>query len=77
MGEHDRRTGRHTGGKGNAGFSLFEDGEFLFELTGGRVIPARVDKRSFRGQVICREADLLVDHESARHFQAGSRCTRG
>jgi hypothetical protein len=77
MRQHHCRARGHAGSKGYAGFGLLEDGEFLFELPGGRVVPAGVDKRSFRGQVVRRETDFLVDHESARHFQAGSRCTRG
>jgi len=77
MRQHHCRARGHAGSKGYAGFGLLEDGEFLFELPGGRVVPAGVDKRSFRGQVVRRETDFLVDHESARHFQAGSRCPRG
>ena len=54
-----------------AALSELKDGEFLFELLRGRVIPAGVDERRFRAQVIRRETDFLVDHESARHHQVG------
>ena len=77
MRQHHRGARRHAGGERDAGLGLFQHGQLVFELLRGGVVPAGVNKRGFAAQVVCREADFLVDDEGARHHQARRRGAAG